>query len=91
MPDLRAGKVVLVSAHGNSLRALVKHLDGILDSEIAELNMPTGVPLIYELDSEMRPVGSIDASFGVSGRYLDPEAAMASIEAVSRQGRRLAA
>ena len=91
VPDLRAGRVVLVSAHGNSLRALVKHLDGIPDSEIAELNMPTGVPLVYELDSEMRPVGSIDASFGVSGRYLDPEAATASIEAVSRQGRQLAA
>jgi 2,3-bisphosphoglycerate-dependent phosphoglycerate mutase len=90
-PDLRAGRLVLVSAHGNSLRALVKHLDGIPDSEIAELNMPTGVPLVYELDSEMQPVRSLDPTFGVSGRYLDREAAIASIEAVTRQGRELAA
>jgi 2,3-bisphosphoglycerate-dependent phosphoglycerate mutase len=87
VPDLRAGKIVLVSAHGNSLRALVKHLDGIPDSEIAELNMPTGVPLVYELDGDLRPVHAVDPSFGVSGRYLDPEAATASIEAVRNQGR----
>ena len=91
VPDLRDGRTVLVSAHGNSLRALVKHLDGIPDSEIAELNMPTGVPLLYELDEEMRPLHSVDPSYGVSGRYLDPEAATASIDAVRNQGRSRAA
>jgi 2,3-bisphosphoglycerate-dependent phosphoglycerate mutase len=87
VPDLRAGKVVLVSAHGNSLRALVKHLDDIPASQIAELNMPTGVPLLYELDGDLRPIHAVDPTFGVSGRYLDPEAATASIEAVRNQGR----
>jgi 2,3-bisphosphoglycerate-dependent phosphoglycerate mutase len=79
VPDLRAGMVVLVVAHGNSLRALVKHLDGIGDEEIAELNIPTGNPLVYELDAALRPVGS--------GRYLDPEAAAAGAAAVAAQGR----
>ena len=55
VPDLAAGRTVLVVAHGNSLRALVKHLDGIGDAEIAELNIPTGIPLVYELDDEFRP------------------------------------
>ena len=55
MPDLRAGKVVLLAAHGNSLRALVKHLDGISDEDIAGLNIPTGIPLRYELDDDLRP------------------------------------
>ncbi len=86
VPDLRAGKLVLVAAHGNSLRALVKHLDRIPDSEIAELNMPTGVPLLYELDAAMCPLGSVDPRYGVSGRYLDPDAAAASIESVRGQG-----
>jgi 2,3-bisphosphoglycerate-dependent phosphoglycerate mutase len=85
--DLRAGRVVLVSAHGNSLRALIKHLDGIGDDAIAELNVPTGVPLAYLLDDAMRPVDEIDPRLGVSGSYLDPEAAAASIEAVRNQGR----
>ena len=80
VPDLRAGRVVLVSAHGNSGRALVKHLDGISDEEIAELNLPTGVPLIYELDADMRPLRR-------GGEYLDPEAAALSIAAVKNQGR----
>ncbi len=57
VPDLAAGQTVLVVAHGNSLRALVKHLDGIGDAEIAELNIPTGIPLVYELDERFRPVG----------------------------------
>jgi 2,3-bisphosphoglycerate-dependent phosphoglycerate mutase len=87
VPDLRAGGIVLVSAHGNSLRALVKHLDGIADEDIAELNIPTGVPLLYELDELMRPVEPIDSRFGVSGIYLDEEAAHASIAAVRNQGR----
>lgn len=87
VPDLRAGRLVLVSAHGNSLRALVKHLDGIAEADIAELNIPTGVPLLYELDELMRPVKPIDPGFGVSGTYLDTEAADASIAAVRNQGR----
>ncbi|HET7396954.1 MAG TPA: phosphoglyceromutase [Intrasporangium sp.] len=78
--DLRAGKVVLVAAHGNSLRALVKTLDEISDDDIAGLNIPTGMPLVYELDDDFRPVK-------VGGRYLDPEAARAAAEAVAQQGR----
>ena len=57
-PDLRAGKTVLVTAHGNSLRGLVKHLDGISDADIAELNIPTGIPLVYRLDENLAPLGS---------------------------------
>ena len=77
-PDLRAGKTVLVTAHGNSLRALVKHLDGISDADIAELNIPTGIPLVYRLGEDMMPLGP--------GRYLDPEAAAAGAAAVAAQG-----
>ena len=80
-PDLAAGKVVLVTAHGNSLRALVKHLDGISDADIAGLNIPTGIPLYYELDDDFQPVTK-------GGRYLDPEAAKAAIEAVKNQGKK---
>ena len=87
IPDLRAGKVVLVAAHGNSLRALVKHLDRISDEAIVDLNLPTGVPLLYELDAAMRPAGAIDPRFGLSGTYLDESAATASIAAVALQGR----
>lgn len=78
--DLAAGKTVLVTAHGNSLRALVKHLDGISDDEIAGLNIPTGIPLVYQLDAAFRPIGE--------GRYLDPEAAAAGAAAVAAQGSR---
>lgn len=80
VPDLKAGKVVLVAAHGNSLRAIVKHLDGISDDEIAGLNIPTGIPLVYELDEELQPVKA-------GGTYLDPEAAAAAIQAVANQGK----
>ncbi len=80
VPDLAAVRTVLVVAHGNSLRALVKHLDGIGDAEIAELNIPTGIPLVYELDGEFRPKVA-------GGRYLDPSAAVAAAEAVRNQGR----
>lgn len=80
VPDLRAGRTVLVAAHGNSLRALVKHLDDISDSDIPGLNIPTGIPLVYELDDDMRPVERY-------GRYLDPEAAKEAIAAVASQGR----
>jgi 2,3-bisphosphoglycerate-dependent phosphoglycerate mutase len=79
-PDLRDGNVVLVAAHGNSLRALVKHLDGISDDDIAGLNIPTGMPLVYELDDAFQPVTR-------GGRYLDPEAAAAAAAAVANQGR----
>jgi len=76
-PELRSGGNVLVVAHGNSLRAMVKMLDNVADSDITELNIPTGVPLLYELDSELRPRGS---------RYLgDPAAIAAAAEAVKRQ------
>ncbi|PPK92047.1 2,3-bisphosphoglycerate-dependent phosphoglycerate mutase [Kineococcus xinjiangensis] len=80
VPDLRAGKVVLLAAHGNSLRALVKHLDGISDEAIAGLNIPTGIPLLYRLDDELRPVQP-------GGEYLDPQAAAAAAAAVANQGR----
>ncbi len=81
VPDLRAGRTVLVAAHGNSLRALVKHLDDISDEQIPGLNIPTGVPLRYDLDpATLKPVER-------GGRYLDPEAAEAAIEAVKNQGR----
>ena len=80
VPDLRAGKVVLLAAHGNSLRALVKHLDAISDTDIAGLNIPTGIPLVYELDDDLTPVTP-------HGRYLDPDAAAESIAAVANQGR----
>jgi len=86
IPDLHCGRLVLVSAHGNSLRALVKHLDGISDEAIAELNLPTGVPLLYELDEQLRPLGRVDPRFGVSGTYLDLDAADASIAGVKTQG-----
>jgi 2,3-bisphosphoglycerate-dependent phosphoglycerate mutase len=80
VPELAAGRTVLVVAHGNSLRALVKHLDGIGDDEIAGLNIPTGIPLQYELDDDFRPTTR-------GGRYLDPDAAQAAIEAVANQGK----
>jgi 2,3-bisphosphoglycerate-dependent phosphoglycerate mutase len=78
VPDLQAGRLVLVAAHGNSLRALVKHLDALSDAEVAELNIPTGQPLVYELDGRMGRVAA---------RYLDPEAAAAGARAVAAQGR----
>jgi 2,3-bisphosphoglycerate-dependent phosphoglycerate mutase len=80
VPDLRAGRTVLVTAHGNSLRALVKHLDGISDADIAALNIPTGQPLVYRLDDAFRPTVA-------GGEYLDPEAAAAAAAAVANQGR----
>jgi 2,3-bisphosphoglycerate-dependent phosphoglycerate mutase len=81
VPDLKAGKVVLITAHGNSLRALVKHLEGIGDGDIAGLNIPTGIPLLYELDADMRPVKK-------GGEYLDPAAAAEAIKAVANQGKK---
>jgi 2,3-bisphosphoglycerate-dependent phosphoglycerate mutase len=81
IPDLKAGKRVLVTAHGNSLRALVMHLDGISEADIAELNIPTGIPLLYNLDAEFKPVKK-------GGEYLDLEAAKAAIQAVANQGKK---
>ncbi|BCJ71342.1 2,3-bisphosphoglycerate-dependent phosphoglycerate mutase [Catellatospora sp. IY07-71] len=80
LPDLHAGRNVLVVAHGNSLRALVKHLDGISDEAIAKLNIPTGIPLRYDLDANLRPITP-------GGTYLDPEAAAEAAAAVANQGR----
>ncbi len=78
-PTVRAGQQVLVAAHGNSLRALVKHLDGISDEEIVGLNIPTGVPLVYDLDGELRPLGH---------HYLgDPDHVAAAMAAVAAQGK----
>jgi 2,3-bisphosphoglycerate-dependent phosphoglycerate mutase len=79
VPDLRAGHTTLVVAHGNSLRALVKHLDGISDEDIAALNIPTGIPLVFELDDDLVPTGP--------AQYLDPAAAAAGAAAVANQGK----
>ena len=82
VPDLKAGKTVLVAAHGNSLRAIIKHLDGIADDDIVGVNVPTGIPLVYELDEEtLAPVKA-------GGTYLDADAAAAAIQAVANQGKK---
>ena len=81
VPDLRAGHTVLIAAHGNSLRAIVKHLDQMSDADITGLNIPTGMPLVYELDEDTL------APTVPGGRYLDPEAAAAATAAVANQGR----
>ncbi|BBZ45993.1 phosphoglyceromutase [Mycobacterium parmense] len=80
VPDLRSGKTVLMVAHGNSLRALVKYLDGMSDEAVVDLNIPTGIPLRYDLDGDLRPVVP-------GGTYLDPEAAAVGAAAVAGQGR----
>lgn len=81
VPDLKQGKTVMVAAHGNSLRALVKHLDDISDEDIAGLNIPTGIPLVYELDENLKPITA-------GGTYLDPEAASVAAAAVANQGKK---
>jgi 2,3-bisphosphoglycerate-dependent phosphoglycerate mutase len=81
VPDLRAERVTLIAAHGNSLRAIVKHLDKMSDEAVVGLNIPTGIPLVYDLDDDLKPIE-------IGGRYLDPEAAAASIQAVKMQGRK---
>jgi len=86
VPEIKSGKTVLIAAHGNSLRALVKHLDGIDESEIAELNIPTGTPLIYELDDDLKPIPQAGAFAPLQGRYLgDQDAIRARIEGVKNQ------
>jgi 2,3-bisphosphoglycerate-dependent phosphoglycerate mutase len=81
VPDLKSGHTVLVTAHGNSLRALVKHLDGISDEDIAGLNIPTGIPLWYSLNADLTPQVK-------GGEYLDPAAARDAITAVANQGKK---
>jgi 2,3-bisphosphoglycerate-dependent phosphoglycerate mutase len=81
VPDLKSGQTVLVTAHGNSLRALVKHLDGISDEDIAGLNIPTGIPLLYSLNADLTPQVK-------GGEYLDPTAARDAITAVANQGKK---
>jgi 2,3-bisphosphoglycerate-dependent phosphoglycerate mutase len=79
-PDIRSGKKVIIAAHGNSLRALVKYLDNISDQEILEINIPTGMPLVYELDANLKPFGSY---------YLgDPKEVAKAMAAVATQGKR---
>jgi 2,3-bisphosphoglycerate-dependent phosphoglycerate mutase len=80
VPDLRLGRTVCVAAHGNSLRALVKHLDDMSEDAVVGLNIPTGIPLVYRLDENMQPLEK-------GGQYLDPDAAAAAIQAVANQGR----
>jgi 2,3-bisphosphoglycerate-dependent phosphoglycerate mutase len=81
VPDLKTGKTVLVAAHGNSIRALVKHLDDVDDATIAGINIPTGIPLLYTLDEDtLKPTNP-------GGTYLDPDAAAEAIKAVANQGR----
>jgi len=80
VPDLRSGRTVCVAAHGNSLRALVKHLDGMSEQAVISLNIPTGIPLVYRLDEHLRPTEP-------GGEYLDPDAAADAIKAVANQGR----
>jgi len=81
MDDLKSGKTVLITAHGNSIRAIVKFLDQISDADIAGVNIPTGIPLLYELNEKFEPITK-------GGRYLDPEAAKAAIAAVANQGKK---
>lgn len=79
VPEIRAGKRIIIAAHGNSLRALVKYLDNISEKDILELNIPTGVPLLYELDADMKPI---------SHRYLGDQEAIAKAQsAVANQGK----
>jgi 2,3-bisphosphoglycerate-dependent phosphoglycerate mutase len=79
--DMNAGKTVLVTAHGNSIRAIVKHIDCISDEDIAGVNIPTGIPLLYEFDDDFEPIKK-------GGEYLDPAAAKEAIAAVANQGKK---
>jgi 2,3-bisphosphoglycerate-dependent phosphoglycerate mutase len=79
--DMNAGKTVLITAHGNSIRAIVKHIDCISDEDIAGVNIPTGIPLLYEFDDDFEPMKK-------GGEYLDPAAAQEAIAAVANQGKK---
>ena len=81
VPDLLSGETVVVAAHGNSLRAMVMHLEGLSEAAVVDLNIATGQPLVFELDADLKPVGG-------RGRYLDPEAANAAAAAVAAQGQK---
>ena len=81
VPDLKAGKTVLVVAHGNSIRAILKYLDDIADEDIVGVNVPTGIPLVFELDEDLKPIKA-------GGTYLDPSAADAAMAAVANQGKK---
>ena len=81
VPELKTGKTVLIAAHGNSLRAIVKMLDNLTEDEIAKVNIPTAIPLVYELDESFKPIKP-------RGEYLDPEAAAAGAAAVAAQGQK---
>ena len=81
VPQLKSGKTVLIAAHGNSLRAIVKMLDGLSEEEISKVNIPTAIPLVYELDENFKPIKP-------RGEYLDPEAAAAGAAAVAAQGQK---
>ena len=81
MDDLKSGKTVLITAHGNSIRSIVQFLDAISDADIAGVNIPTGIPLLYELNEKFEPITK-------GGRYLDPAAAQAAIAAVANQGKK---
>ena len=86
VPELKAGKSVIIAAHGNSLRALVQYLDGISNDDITELNIPTATPLLYTLDADMRPIPDADAIAPLQGKYLgDVDAIRARIEGVKNQ------
>jgi 2,3-bisphosphoglycerate-dependent phosphoglycerate mutase len=86
IPEIKSGKKILIAAHGNTLRALVKHLDGISEDDITGLNIPTGVPLIYVLDEDMKPIKQENAIFPLQGRYLgDQDEVNARIGAVVAQ------
>jgi 2,3-bisphosphoglycerate-dependent phosphoglycerate mutase len=78
---MNAGKTVLITAHGNSIRAIVKHIDCISDEDIAGINIPTGIPLLYEFDDDFEPIKK-------GGEYLDPAAALEAIAAVANQGKK---
>ncbi len=82
VPDLRAVNITLLAAHGSSLRALVKHLDGISDEDITERNIPTGMPRVFELGADLRPLETKP----LTERYLDPEAAAAAAAAAKQAG-----
>ncbi len=84
VPDLRTGGTVLVAAHGNSLRSLVKHLEGMSPEAVVELNLPTGEPLVYELGDDLQPLHEPGPG-GLRGRYLDPDRAFAKADAVAKQ------
>ena len=81
IPELTSGKTVLIAAHGNSLRAIVKMLDNLSEEEISKVNIPTAIPLLYELDENFKPIKP-------RGEYLDPEAAAAGAAAVAAQGQK---